>query len=440
MPKNPSDKLNSLVKILGQLDSGKRITASLLANSLGVTDRTIYRYMMTLQNAGYPIFFDREKMSYCFMDGFALNQNKQSEGFQALELKSRMLGSSPIGLLSYDSTGLCVVVNETAAAIIGCSREQALSQNFKYLESWKSSGLLIMAMEVMNTGQEQSGDITLQTTYGKKVWLNCTMSQFIQNNRTFLHLVIQDITTRKMMEVALKENEEIFHLFIDNSPIYTFIKDEQLRFIQVSGNYETLLGKPLDQIIGKKMSELFPKEFANKIIHDDKVVLKSGCRLELEEELDGLYFTTIKFPFERGGARYIAGYAIDITNRKNAEKQLDVMAIQFRALANTTLDAFWIVDTSGKILEVNEKACEFYGYSRETLLGMSISEIEEVENPEEIKLHVQKIIEHGYDRFETRQRRADGTLLDVEVSSTLIPNSNRLLTFTRTVNKVKSSG
>ena len=102
MPKNPSDKLNSLVKILGQLDSGKRITASLLANSLGVTDRTIYRYMMTLQNAGYPIFFDREKMSYCFMDGFALNQNKQSEGFQALELKSRMLGSSPIGLLSYD--------------------------------------------------------------------------------------------------------------------------------------------------------------------------------------------------------------------------------------------------------------------------------------------------------------------------------------------------
>ena len=116
------------------------------------------------------------------------------------------------------------------------------------------------------------------------------------------------------------------------------------------------------------------------------------------------------------------------------------MAIQFRALANTTLDAFWIVDTSGKILEVNEKACEFYGYSRETLLGMSISEIEEVENPEEIKLHVQKIIEHGYDRFETRQRRADGTLLDVEVSSTLIPNSNRLLTFTRTVNKVKSAG
>ena len=76
MPKNPSDKLNSLVKILGQLDSGKRITASLLANSLGVTDRTIYRYMMTLQNAGYPIFFDREKMSYCFMDGFALNQKR----------------------------------------------------------------------------------------------------------------------------------------------------------------------------------------------------------------------------------------------------------------------------------------------------------------------------------------------------------------------------
>ncbi len=437
MTTKSSIKLNSLVNILGQLDSGKKLTASCLGDSLGVSDRTIYRYMMTLQNAGYPIFFDREKMSYCFTDGFTLKQSEQSEMFQALDLKSRMLGSSPVGLLSYDSSGQCVVANETAAAIVGCSREEILRQNYLHLKSWKSSGLLVIAQEVMQTGQEQSGEFRHLTTFGKDVWLGCTMSRFIQRGKYFMHLVIQDITVRKMMEVALKENDEMLRLFIENSPVYTFIKDEKLRFIQASKNYETLLGKPLHQIIGKDMSELFPKEFADQIIHDDKVVLASGRRLELEEEFDGNYFTTIKFPFERGGVVYLAGYAIDITERKKAEKQLDVLAAQFRALANTTLDAFLIVDETGKILEVNEKACELYGYSHEVLLGMSISDIEADEDPEEINLHVQKVLEHGYDRFETRQRRADDTLIDVEVSSTRIPVSKRLLTFTRDISNQK---
>ena len=437
MPLKSSIKLDSLVNILGQLDSGKKLTASCLGDSLGVSDRTIYRYMMTLQNAGYPIFFDREKMSYCFTDGFTLKQSEQSEMFQALDLKSRMLGSSPVGLLSYDSSGQCVVANETAAAIVGCSREEVLNQNFLHLKSWKSSGLLIMAQDVMQTGQEQSGELRHLTTFGKDVWLGCTMSRFMQRGKYFLHLVVQDITIRKVMEAALKESEEMFRLFVENSPVYIFIKDEKLRFIQASRNYETLLGKPLHQIIGKDMPELFPKEFADQIISDDKMVLASGKRLELEEEFNGNYFTTIKFPFERGGVIYLAGYAIDITDRKKAEKELDVLAAQFRALANTTLDAFWIVDETGKILEVNEKACELYGYSQEVLLGMSISDIEADEDPEEIKLHVQKILEHGYDRFETRQRRADGTLIDVEVSSTRIPVSNRLLAFTRDISNQK---
>lgn len=435
MPKKTSIKLNSLVNILRQLDSGKKITASCLADSLGVSDRTIYRYMMTLQNSGYPIFFDREKMSYCFADGFTLNQSDQSEEIQILDLKSRMLGSSPVGLISYNASGQCVVANETAAAIVGCSREELLRQNYLHLKSWQSSGLLIMAQEVMRTGEEQNGDVHHLSTFGKEAWLSCSLSRFIQDGKQFLHLVVQDITNRKRLEIALKENEEIFRLFIENSPVYTFIKDENLRFFQASRNYETLLNKPLHQLLGKNMSELFPKEFADKIIQDDQEVMTSGKRLELEEEFDGKYFTTIKFPFERDGARYLAGYAIDITERKIAEKQLAALATQYRTLANTTLDAFWVIDESGNFLEVNEKAGELYGYGHEKLLMMSIRDIEADENSEQINQHVQRTLEHGYDRFETRQRRADGTLLDVEVSAARIPQSNRLLAFTRVISK-----
>ncbi len=80
------------------------------------------------------------------------------------------------------------------------------------------TGRLVIAQEVMRTGQEQSGELRHLTTFGKDVWLGCTMSRFIQRGKYFLHLVVQDITARKMMEVALKENDEMLRLFIENSP------------------------------------------------------------------------------------------------------------------------------------------------------------------------------------------------------------------------------
>jgi len=50
--------LTSLISILDKLDSGKRITATYLASFLGVTERSVYRYITALQEAGYPVFFD----------------------------------------------------------------------------------------------------------------------------------------------------------------------------------------------------------------------------------------------------------------------------------------------------------------------------------------------------------------------------------------------
>jgi PAS domain S-box-containing protein len=132
-----------------------------------------------------------------------------------------------------------------------------------------------------------------------------------------------DITERKLVEEALNESETIFSRFMDHSPIYVFFKDENIRAVRLSRNYEKMLGKPLAQLLGKTMDDLFPSELAKKMIADDMRILNEGREITVDEEFNGRFYTTIKFPIHIDGRpRYLAGYTIDITERKEAETAL----------------------------------------------------------------------------------------------------------------------
>ena len=130
---------------------------------------------------------------------------------------------------------------------------------------------------------------------------------------------VREINARKRAELALRENEEIFRSFMEYSPIYVFFKDENIRATRLSKNYEKMFGKPLAELLGKSMDDLFPSEIAKKIVADDRKVLQEGIPISAEEELNGRTYNTIKFPIMLDGKpRYLAGFAIDITERERS--------------------------------------------------------------------------------------------------------------------------
>ncbi len=134
---------------------------------------------------------------------------------------------------------------------------------------------------------------------------------------------VLDISESKQAEKALQEMNEIFRLFLKHNPIYVFIKDENIRPIYLSKNFEKMLGRPLAEILGKSMDELFPSELSRTMIEDDKRILREGIIREFVEELNGRIYSTIKFPiFIESKAKYLAGYTTDITERKLAEEQI----------------------------------------------------------------------------------------------------------------------
>jgi PAS domain S-box-containing protein len=113
-----------------------------------------------------------------------------------------------------------------------------------------------------------------------------------------------------------------------------FFKDENIKTIKLSKNYTEMLGRPISELLGKNMDDLFPSDLAKSMVADDRRILKEGKTVEIEEAMNGRFYSTIKFPIYREGKpTYLAGFTIDITERKRAEDQLRDSEKQLRALA-----------------------------------------------------------------------------------------------------------
>jgi PAS domain S-box-containing protein len=120
--------------------------------------------------------------------------------------------------------------------------------------------------------------------------------------------------------------------------------------------------------------------------------------------------------------------AVDITLQKKEEllsvqREQRLRKAENRRLAilETAMDGYWLLDRHGRLLEVNETYCRMSGYTIRELLAMSISDLEASEATDAILAHIEKIVRQGEDRFETRHRRKDGSLFDLEISAQYHP-------------------
>ncbi len=120
----------------------------------------------------------------------------------------------------------------------------------------------------------------------------------------------------------------------------------------------------------------------------------------------------------------------DLSKRKDG---VELLADQYRTMLATTSDGFMRLDVGGRLLDVNEAYCHMSGYTREELLKMTIPALEAVEKPEDVARHIRKVITTGFDRFESKHRRKNGEVFDVEISVSHWQAANQFLLFARDV-------
>jgi len=120
------------------------------------------------------------------------------------------------------------------------------------------------------------------------------------------------------------------------------------------------------------------------------------------------------------------------------EEELSKLEEQNRSILKTAMDGFVLMDLQGRVRAVNDSYCRMVGYREEELLTMGIGELEASETREQTAAHIQQIVSQGQDRFESRHRCSDGTLIDVEVSIQFRPSDNLLAIFVRDVTSLKA--
>ena len=210
-----------------------------------------------------------------------------------------------------------------------------------------------------------------------------------------------DISKFKSTEEQLHEMNEIFRLFLKNNPLYVFIKNSEIKPIYLSENYEKMLGRPLSEILGKTMDELFPSELSKKMIEDDKRILSEGIYREFVEELNGHKYLSIKFPiFINGQAKYLAGYTMDITERSNIEIELENQKRFFEQMFLQSSTSTQILDKDGWCLRINPKLTELFGVKPEHIEGHQYNIFKDAEI---IRNGIDKILRRVFDELKVEQ-------------------------------------
>ncbi|MDP8220724.1 MAG: PAS domain S-box protein, partial [Candidatus Stygibacter frigidus] len=79
---------------------------------------------------------------------------------------------------------------------------------------------------------------------------------------------------------------------------------------------------------------------------------------------------------ESGAPLKLIGVIHDITKGKKIEEELKKSEELYRTLIETASDSIYLIDSAGRIVQVNNKACELTGYNRDELLRMTIADID----------------------------------------------------------------
>jgi PAS domain S-box-containing protein len=240
-----------------------------------------------------------------------------------------------------------------------------------------------------------------------------------------------DITERKKAEAAFRLSEERFHSFMNNNPASTWITTKDGELLYLNKTYYKMFQPLSKKLIGKNISEVYPKEIAEQFIKNIQYVWQNKAILETTElapRNDGSIgnFLVYKFPVEdsSGMQELVGGVAIDVTERTKAEEALRASEERFNTFMNTNPAATWIVDLGGKLIYVNQTYVDAVKMLCDEPIGKNLNEVFPADYAQ---IYLERINEvwNSQKVIETTETgpKADGTIGDFLMYKFPVPDS-----------------
>jgi diguanylate cyclase (GGDEF)-like protein/PAS domain S-box-containing protein len=345
----------------------------------------------------------------------------QAEITSTLEKYRALFDNLPLPALIANSKGFVLEANRQAGRFLGLDRSEGLLHRslLQLFDSDSRSQIHPVLADRTNPAPQTIEHLGLQPGAGPRIPCDVHVIHLSdaaeRHGRTLLVLV--DRTT----EVALRESEERYSaLFMDAKAAMLMIDPHSGRIIEANPAAQRFYGYTPKQLRDMRVSDidvLTPEE------------IRAEMQLAKEERRDHFFFAhrlangetrqvqVYSGPFRHGGKAVLYSIIHDVTQRKQAEQALRLESEKNLALLRNASDGTHIVDNAGNLIDFSDSFCAMLGYDREEMLGMNVGRWDARFDEQELAELVRQ--QHAVQvraQFETRHRRKDGSIVDVEIS------------------------
>lgn len=384
------------------------------------------------------ILFDANGMAIRMIGGVTdLTESKQAQRSAARLAAIVTLSHDAIQAVTLD--GIITDWNEGATRLLGYTPEEAVGRSVAILIPPDQQGRLGDFLEKIRRGEGVFLETTSLRKDGVIIEISLSLSPIRDASGEIVGYssVAHDLTKRRLAEKGMRR----YNLLASRSrDIILFIRLADRRILEANAaavaaygySREELLALTVADLHGAGGRKLTPEQLSDA--HDHGVLFEN-----IHRRKDGS-----EFPAETStlgtmvdGEPTLISVIRDISERKRDEEARRWSSAQYEIILRTALDGFSVLDRQGRLLDLNETYCSQVGYSRDELLKMSVRDLQGVEGESDTAQHFQRIIEAGCNRFETKLRCKDGSLIDVEVSNTYSPREDRFYSFHRDITPQK---
>jgi PAS domain S-box-containing protein len=296
-------------------------------------------------------------------------------------------------------------------------------ETFPRVLAWIHSGL---------AGEESRGEIWIPSQDLIFSWR--IAPAVLSSGQKGVSVIFEDITARRHNEELLRESEERFRTLVNNAndmiTLHGFGPDGLPgRYLEVNDEACRRLRYTREQLLTMSPKDIIAPECAGRMGQNAKKLKKAGHitfeMVHLTRDGQRIPVEINAHVFEFRGEPVVLALVRDITERKQAENQLQLMKISIESAYD---EVFWM-DMEAGFHYVNDAACRATGYSPEEFYAMKVYTLDPDFSPARWEESIADLRKNKKQFFQTRHRRKDGVILDVEISSVYVTRSGKEYVF-----------
>ena len=226
---------------------------------------------------------------------------------------------------------------------------------------------------------------------------------------------------RLRAEELLRNREARLRALMHTIPDLIWLKDTEGVFLACNTMFERFFGAKEADIIGKTDYDFVDRELADFFRENDRKAMAAGKPSSNEEWIsmadDGrrVYLETIKTPMydDDGTVLGVLGIGRDISKRKMAQDKLLESEARFRSYFEMPLHGIALISPDNSWIEVNERLCSIFGYSRDELWRKTWVELTYPDDLDADVDQLNQLFSGAIEQYQMEKRyiRKDGTLI-----------------------------